>query len=63
MRRVGWVFYSHWSFQAEHSHAGLAPTAPGDSDLWMCGPDSNRDPKIIRTCNGSSWTGAGFIPI
>ncbi len=60
MRRVGWVFYSHWSFQAEHLHTGLAPTAPDDGDLWMCGPDSNRDPMIIRTCKGSSWAGAGF---
>lgn len=60
MKSVGWVFYSRWSFDAGYSHTDLAPPAPNGSELWMCGPDSNWDPKIIRTCKGTSWAGASF---
>lgn len=60
MRRVGWIFYGHWSFDAEHALADMAPPAPDGSDLWMCGPDSDWHPKAVRTCKGSSWAGASF---
>ena len=60
MKSVGWIFYNRWLFETEYSHAELAPLTPEGSKLWLCGPDSDWDPKLVRTCKGSSWAGASF---
>ena len=60
MKQVGWIFYSHWTFDRIYSHNDLAPPAPADSALWLCGPDSAWDPVAVRSREGASWAGASF---